>query len=192
VIKWLTDLPNKLFRVVAEHVITNWLRDAANGDHGRIIQWILLFIKGKKTAVGFLLGLVGFVGGNVFDPQVLWWCQRIGILLFGVGLIDKAVWTPGRPQWLQDWWLYRLLADHAGFISSTLISAFTMVYGSSCAAWVIHQYSVSCSTRATALLCLTFFFIWVGVLDVGFLTSIPRPGRPFRPSDVRGMSDQEH
>jgi len=170
-VRKILDIPNKILRSLAENMIIRWLRSGALGEHGKFIQRVLVFLQGKKTALGFLFGLAAYLCKDLVQDDT--WLGVVGGILMGVGLIDKAVRQPGRPPEIAASWLYQTLANNAGTLATALTAAFVYVTGPTCVAWAIWNLSLSCVYQGKALFFVAATLVYIGILDTAFLSKTP-------------------
>ncbi len=165
--------PNAVLRGIAEHAIVGRLSDAAAGQYGPGVASVLAALKGKKLIIGTLLGALAFLAAGLGFDGAAFWLAWIGGPLAAVGLVDKAVHEPGRPDFLADSALYRLLADNAGSIASGLLAAFAYVTSADCVPRTLSGWTVTCTTQGHVLLGVSLLLVYLGILDQGFLTKTP-------------------
>ncbi len=173
----ILGIPNALIRSIAEKTIVGWLRDGFDGKHGPAVQRVLQILKGKKLIAGAILGALAFLAAGLGHDQAAFWLGWIGGPLAAVGLVDKAIHEPGRPDLLADSTLYRVFADNAGTIASLLVGAFAYVTGPGCLPRTLAHWTITCTTQSQGLLILTLALVYLGILDQGFLTRTPWAGR---------------
>mgnify|MGYP001415127042 CR=1 FL=1 len=169
--------PSALIRAIAEKTIVGWLRDGAAGKHGALVQSALAKARGKKFVTGLLLGGLAFLAVGLGFDQAGFWLGWIGGPLAAVGLVDKAIHEPGRPDFLSESTLYRLLADNAGTIASLLLGAFAYTSGADCVTRFAGSFAISCAFQGQALLGGTLALVYLEVLDAGFWSKTPYAAR---------------
>lgn len=172
--RWVVAPPNAVLRWFAEKLIVGWLHDVAAG---KLWPEVLLPIyeraKGWKTYTAAGLGLAGFIVMTLGHDSAAKMVMAAAGILGTVGLADKALAQPGRPEWLATSPIYKLLADNAGFVGSTILSAGVYVMSAGCEPLL----GLSCVGQAYALLGITLTFVYVGILDVAFLKTSPWASR---------------
>jgi hypothetical protein len=173
ILKKLLGVPNALIRAIAEKTIVGFLRDGFAGQHGPAVQRVLEALKGKKLFIGGTLGGLAFLAAGLEYDQVAFWLGWTGGPLAAVGLVDKAIHEPGRPDFLAENALYRLLADNAGTIAAALLSAFAYVSGADCITRFLGSVAISCAAMGQALMALSLALVYLGILDAGFLSKTP-------------------
>jgi hypothetical protein len=174
IFKKIIGLPNSALRSAARALLINRLRDCGSGKYGPGWQKAYDTLAGAKSITGFAIGATGFILMTLgYDDPADTAVTVVGGLLLAAGLADKAVNSPGRPEWAANSNLYRLLAEHAGWLATAFTSGFAYVTGASCTAYVIHGVTLTCATQGKVLLGIAAALAYIGVLDVGFLAQTP-------------------
>jgi hypothetical protein len=178
IISKILGAPSALLRGFAERYLIGWLRGGIEGAHGAFLQRVLLAVQGGKTITGLALGFVTWAGVDLgMSAGLTVALASVSAILVAVGLADKGLAQPGRPEALAEAPLYRALADNAGLLATLLTSAFASAAGPSCVAWEIRSLSLSCSGQSYLLLVAALALVYIGILDTGFLSRMPqRPG----------------
>lgn len=172
-LKKILGAPNALLRKLAEVAVVKWLRQAGDGTHGETAQAIYNALAWKKTLTGVLIGGLGFIAESQGFTDGATWLQLIGTVFVAAGLADKAVRTPGRPDWAANSAWYRFLADNSGMLSTLLGSAFAYTATTTCAPLDLHWLVLSCAAQTKALGCVTLALVYLGILDTAFLSRTP-------------------
>lgn len=173
ILREILGAPNSLLRALAEHLLIRWLREAGAGQHGPGWQRAYQVLAGRKTWIGLAIGCAGFVAEGLEAGWVALAIQAIGAVCIAGGIADKAVRNQGRPALLADNYFYRLLADHAGLLASVLTFCFAYVTGADCGLLDLYWIEFSCAAQRQILGGATLALVYLGVLDVGFLSRTP-------------------
>jgi hypothetical protein len=96
------------------------------------------------------------------------------------GLADKAVRTPGRPEWAANSAIYRALADNAGLLSTVIGSATAYVLSEGCSSFDLRGFAVTCQMQQQGLTVLTLALVYLGILDQAFVGKSPAQARLLR------------
>lgn len=165
--------PNALVRTIAEKLLIGRLRDVAAGKYGPGWQKAYDAAKGLKSYTGVVCGCAGFVLAGFGDNAAADTAFGVGAFLVTVGLADKAVRQPGRPEFLSNSAVYRLLADNSGAIAAALGSAYAYVQSAGCTSFMFHGYAVTCAVQSNILAGLALALVYVGILDHGLTSQTP-------------------